>query len=98
MKVQTGIQCVIGWYDSPDSMDDVFISFSEELLNHEGNPAEEDVYGVSDEKIFYYLSKEEVASLMKAISEVRDRWSCGNEWFIDLVEDYEIAEYEVEKL
>lgn len=91
MSTPTGIQCVISWHDSLDSMDDVFISFSEELLNHEGNPAEEDLYGVPDDKIFYYLSEEEVASLMKAISELRDRWSCGDEWFIDLTEDYEVA-------
>ena len=98
MKVQTGIQCVIGWYESLDSYDTEYISFSEEQLNHEGNVAEEDIYGVSDLEIFYYLSEEEVASLMKAIAELRDRWSCGNEWFIDLADDYEIMEYEVEKL
>lgn len=84
-----GINCAVTYHDSPDGFEDVYISFSEALLNHEGEPAEEDIYGVSDDSIFYYLNKEEQTSLVKFIADGAVLWST-NEWYIDLAEDYEL--------
>lgn len=89
-----GIECGIVWDDSPDGYEDVYISFSEELLNHEGEIAEEDIYGVSDDRIFYYFNPEEVQALLKAITEHRDKFSVGAGWWIDLVDDYALIHAE----
>lgn len=88
--IYRGIECGIVWDDSPDGYEDVYISFSEELLNHEGETAEEDIHGVSDESIFYYFSPEEVQALLKSITERRDKFSVGAGWWIDLVDDYSL--------
>lgn len=83
-----GIDCAIVYHDSPDGYQDVYISFSEELLNHVGEPAEEDIYGVSDENIFYYLNEDEQKNLKNYIADGSyDRWST-DEWYIDLTEGY----------
>lgn len=88
--IYRGIECGIVWDDSPDGYEDVYISFSEELLNHEGETAEEDIYGVPDDSIFYYLNETEVAHLFKCIAEHRDKFSVGAGWWIDLVDDYSL--------
>ena len=86
-----GMQCSIQWHDDNDGgLQDVYISFSEDLLNHEGETAEEDIYGVPDEKIFFYLDKEQVDSLTSAILNEDEFWSIEDkEWFIDLSEGCE---------
>ena len=62
-----GFEGTVCWKDSPDSQDYFYFSFSEELLNHEGQPAEQDLYGVFDEFIFFYLDDAQQESLHKAI-------------------------------
>lgn len=73
----TDIMCTIGWYDSPDSSEDVVIAITNQ---------DEEPYPDNDEKIFYYLNPEDVESLNTAIRLKKDTWACTNEWFIDLVE------------
>ena len=90
-KAPIGIQCAVTYHDSPDGFEDAYISFSEELLNHEGQPAEEDIYGIADDRIFFYFNAEQQEALGVALSEDRDRFDAGEEWFIDLTEDYELA-------
>ena len=89
-EAPVGIKCSVVYHDSPDGFSDVYMSFSESLLNHEGEPAEEDIYGVSDDSIFYYLSADEQTDLGKHIAEGYDKWST-DEWYIDLTEDYELV-------
>ena len=68
----------------------MYISFSEELLNHMGETAEEDIYGVPDKKIFYHLNKEEVESLTSAILNEENYWSMADnsEWYVYLTKGY----------
>lgn len=86
-----GVKCAIQWHDDNNGgLQDVYISFSEELFNHEGETAEEDIHGVPDEEIFFYLNKEQVESLTSAILNEEDYWSIEDEdWFIDLSEGCE---------
>ena len=63
--------------------------FSEELLNHEGQPAEEDIYGVFDEFIFFYLGDYQQDVLHKAIAKSYTYFDIGEEWYIDLTEPHE---------
>ncbi len=75
-----GIECTIVWTDSPDGEEDVLISFA---------PEEQDVE--SDLETFYHFDAEEVAGLMKAISERRDKFSVNKEWWIELMADYALV-------
>lgn len=85
-----GFEGTVCWKDSPDSQDYFYFSFSEELLNHEGQPAEQDLYGVFDEFIFFYLDDAQQESLHKAIEKnYVNAFDIGEEWFIDLSEPYE---------
>ena len=90
-KAPIGIECVVTHYDSLDGIADVYISFSEELLNHEGEPAEEDIYGVSDESIFFYFDAEQQEALGVAIAEGKSKFHLDEEWFIDLEEGYALV-------
>jgi hypothetical protein len=90
-KAPIGIECVVTHYDSLDGIADVYISFSEELLNHEGEPAEEDIYGVSDESIFFYFNAEQQEALGVAIAEGKSKFHLDEEWFIDLEEGYALV-------
>ena len=90
-KAPIGIDCVVTHYDSLDGIADVYISFSEELLNHEGEPAEEDIYGVSDESIFFYFDAEQQEALGVAIAEGKSKFHLDEEWFIDLEEGYALV-------
>ena len=86
-----GVKCGIVYHDDdPASVQPVYISFSEEFLNHMGETAEEDIYGVPDKKIFCYLNKEEVESLTSAILNEENYWSMADnsEWYVDLTEGY----------
>lgn len=76
-KLHTGIECTIVWTDSPDGEEQVFISFGPEEFDTK-----------SDLETFYYFDADEVAGLMKAISEHRDKYSVNNEWWIELMGDY----------
>ena len=86
-----GFEGTIVWEDSPDGQEYYYISFSEALLNHEGEPAEQDLYGVFDEFIFFYADAEQVQTLQKAIAEHRDCVTLepNSGWYIDLTEPYE---------
>lgn len=86
-----GFEGTIVWEDSPDGQEFYYISFSEALLNHEGEPAEQDIYGVFDEFIFFYADSEQVETLQKAIAEHRDSVTIEprSGWYIDLTEPYE---------
>lgn len=75
-----GIECTIVWTDSPDGEEDVFISFGPEEFDTK-----------SDLETFYYFSEDEVAGLMKAISERRDKFSVNKEWWIELMADYALV-------
>lgn len=75
--MHTGIECTIVWTDSPDGEEQVFISFGPEEFDTK-----------SDLETFYYFDADEVAGLMKAISEHRDKYSVNNEWWIELMGDY----------
>ena len=90
-KAPIGIECVVTHYDSLDGIADVYISFSEELFNHEGEPAEEDIYGVSDESIFFYFNAEQQEALGVAIAEGKSKFHLDEEWFIDLEEGYALV-------
>lgn len=90
-KAPIGIDCAVTYHDSPDGYEDVYISFSEELLNHEGEPAEEDIYGVSDDRIFFYFNAEQQEALGVALSEDKDKFNTGEEWYIDLEEGYALV-------
>lgn len=87
-----GFEGTIVWEDSPDGQEYYYISFSEALLNHEGEPAEQDLYGVFDEFIFFYADSEQVELLQKAISSpLHDYLTLepNSGWYIDLTEPYE---------
>lgn len=86
-----GFEGTIRWEDSPDTYNEYYISFSEELLNHEGEPAEQDLYGVFDEFIFFYADSEQVQTLQKAIADRRGYVTLEphSGWLIDLTEPYE---------
>lgn len=73
----TGIECTVVWTDSPDGEEEVFISFMPEEFDTK-----------LDLQTFYYFNGEEVAGLMKAISERRDKYSVNREWWIELLGDY----------
>lgn len=79
-KNYAGISCAVTWYDSPDGYEDVFISFGEEEFDTN-----------ADLNTFYYFNDKEVAGLFKAIQESRDKYSVGDEWFIDLTEGYDLC-------
>ena len=84
-----GFEGTVCWKDSPDSQDYFYFSFSEELLNHEGQPAEQDLYGVFDEFIFFYLDDYQQDVLHKAIAKSYTYFDIGEEWYIDLTEPHE---------
>ena len=84
-----GFEGTVCWKDSPDSQDYFYFSFSEELLNHEGHPAEEDTYGVRDDNIFFYLDDYQQDVLHKAIAKSYTYFDIGEEWYIDLTEPHE---------
>jgi hypothetical protein len=90
-KAPIGIDCAVTYHDSPDGYEDAYISFSEELLNHEGEPAEEDIYGVPDDRIFFYFNAEQQEALGVAIAEDKDKFHLGEEWYIDLTEGYALV-------
>jgi hypothetical protein len=75
-----GVECAVTWTDSPDGLNDVYISFEPEEFD---TP--------SDLETFYYFSEEEAKGLLKAIEESRDTYSVNKEWFIDLVEPLELV-------
>lgn len=77
----TGINCVITFCDSFESME-ALISFKNQ---------DEDVSDYEDEKIFYYLDQEDIESLNRAIAVKASQWECTSEWFIDLTEGYELC-------
>lgn len=72
-----GIECTIVWNDSPNSEENVFISFMPEEFD---TP--------SDLKTFYYFNEEEASELMKAIEGRQGKYSVNNEWWIELMADY----------
>ena len=81
-----GIQCSIVFYDE-DSPQPVYIGFLNDefpIINNDG-----DVIYSFDNDIFYYLDEDEVKSLRSYISNGNDKWSCNDEWFIDLSEGIE---------
>jgi hypothetical protein len=80
MQTHTGIECVIVWADSPDGEENVFISFQPEEFDTK-----------SDLQTFYYFDEEEVAGLMKAITNRRERYSVNKEWWIELMCDYALV-------
>lgn len=73
-----GIECTIGWFDAEDAIDYVLIMFDDS----------EDPEAENDDKVFYYLNKNEQDLLYKYISESRDKFSVGDEWYIDLTDEY----------
>ena len=88
-----GFEGTVCWEDSPDSQDYYYISFSEELLNHEGEPAEEDLYGVRDDSIFYYANPEQVTLLQEAVDTHKDKVTLEprSGWYIDITEPFEFV-------
>ena len=87
-----GFEGTVCWEDdSPDSQEYNYISFSEELFNHEGQSAEEDIYGVRDDCIFFYANDEQLVTLQKAIINHSDSVTIEphSGWYIDLTEPYE---------
>lgn len=77
MNEYIGIECVVVWADSPDGEENVFISFQEEEFDTK-----------ADLRTFYYFNEDEVAGLMKAITDRRERYSVNDEWWIELMCDY----------
>lgn len=74
-----GIECSLGWFDSPDSLQDATVLFSDAP----------DTDDQDDDNVFYYLNETEVAHLHTCIAESRDKCAWGKEWFIDLTEPYD---------
>lgn len=71
----TGIECTLGWFDSPDSADYVTVFF--------GDAPEAD----GDEPV-YCINETEVNWLYKCIAERRDKCAFGKDWYIDLTDEY----------
>lgn len=82
-----GVKCAIQWHDDNDSgLQDVYISFG----TCDYDDQQVDSFGVPDESVFFYLSKDEVESLTTAILNEEEYWSLDDkEWFIDLSEGCE---------
>jgi hypothetical protein len=74
-----GIECSLGWFDSPDSLQDATVLFGDAP----------DTDDQDDDNVFYYLNETEVEHLHKCIAESRDKCAWGKEWFIDLTEPYD---------
>ena len=77
-----GIECALGWWDSPDTLDYAVILFGD-------SPETDDQ---DDDRVFYYLNETEVAHLHECIAESRDKCAWGDEWFIDLTEEHTFIE------
>lgn len=73
-----GIECTISYWDSPDTVVYGTILF--------GN--EPDTDDPEDNDVFYYLDETEEAYLYQCISLRSTKCDFGNEWFIDLSDDY----------
>lgn len=78
-----GIECVLGWFDSPDTVEYATVLFSDDPV------VDESTENQDDDGVFYYLNETEVAHLHKCIAESRDKCAWGKEWYIDLTEDVE---------
>lgn len=61
-----------------------YISFGDEIRNEMGDVTH-DEFGVDDNSIFFYLSKDEVIDLLSAIVMEQKSWYChGGDWTIHL--------------
>ena len=77
-----GIECSVSYWDSPDSLIDARVLFGEAP---ETDNEDEDI-------VFYYINETEQSHLYKCIAEHRDKCAFGDEWFIDLTDDYGFIE------
>jgi hypothetical protein len=74
-----GIECSLGWFDSPDTIEYAIVLFGDAP----------DTDDQDDDAVFYYLDETEVAHLHKCIAESRDKCAWGKEWYIDLTDGYD---------
>lgn len=82
------IECQIFWDGDKDSFQDVTLTFDENEMTAVMERAKTGEYD-SEEEYFFYLSPDELASLLKGISEGYNSWNIPNQnWAIDLCEDY----------
>jgi hypothetical protein len=73
-----GIECTIAWFDSPD------ITYGAVILFGDAPDTDDQ----DDDNVFYYLDSNEEEHLYKCISERREVFACGDEWYIDLLDGY----------
>lgn len=91
VQLPIGFEGTVCWEDSPEIDHYYYISFSEELLNHEGNTAEQDLYGVFDDFIFFYADPDQQKLLQSAVNSNENRLVLepNSGWYIDLTKPYE---------
>ena len=81
-----GVKCSIMYHDEVQSAPHpVYISFG----TCDYDDQQVDSFGVDDDKVFFYLNKEEVESLTSAILNEENYWTTednplNSEWYIDL--------------
>lgn len=87
-NIPIGIDCHIYFDDQPETYLQRYISFGAEIVHEDDVICDE--FLVDDSAIFYYLSSEEVAGLLKAIADGATYFAVDADWTIELTEPYEI--------
>jgi len=85
MSEYKGIYCHVVWNNEDPQY--FYISFGD--YDYDNEP-KTDSYGVDDELVFYYLTKEEQRNLLTAIVKQEETFQLTPEWHIDFVMGYEL--------
>lgn len=85
MSEYKGIHCHVIWGNEDPAY--FYISFG--TYDYDKDETH-DSYGVHDDNVFFYLSKDEQEALLRAIANKAQTFSVTDEWYIDFVMGYEL--------